>query len=190
MVFAESARARMAHPARGHWGQGPKACGRQDHRRADPPSAGGPGGSRGTPPAARRPAIPRAGPRNRPGQLLDLPQGRPGRCPCLQRNAGKQPALVQKSPPHENPPAILDHSDPSRISQCQGFYTVCLICVCACPDAKLDPPLLGPLEENYTGTRTVARRPPALLSERLISPPCERAMSRAIASPSPVPPSS
>jgi hypothetical protein len=42
----------------------------------------------------------------------------------------------------------------------------------------------------YSGTRTVARKPPALLSERLMSPPCERAMSRAIASPSPVPPSS
>ena len=43
---------------------------------------------------------------------------------------------------------------------------------------------------NYTGTRTVARNPPSGLSPRLMSPPCERAMSRAIASPRPVPPSS
>src|SRR5690348_12095046 len=42
----------------------------------------------------------------------------------------------------------------------------------------------------YTGTRTVARRPPIGLSPRLMSPPCERAISRAIARPRPVPPSS
>src|ERR1700693_4020536 len=42
----------------------------------------------------------------------------------------------------------------------------------------------------YTGTRTVARRPPSGLSSRMMSPPWERAMSRAIASPSPLPPSS
>src|SRR5205085_6543908 len=42
----------------------------------------------------------------------------------------------------------------------------------------------------YTGTRTVARSPPSGLSESMMSPPCERAISRAIASPSPVPPSS
>jgi hypothetical protein len=43
---------------------------------------------------------------------------------------------------------------------------------------------------SYTGTRTVARNPPIGLSPSVMSPPCERAMSRAIASPSPVPPSS
>jgi len=43
---------------------------------------------------------------------------------------------------------------------------------------------------SYTGTRTVTRRPPSGLSPNEISPPCERAMSRAMASPSPVPPSS
>ena len=42
----------------------------------------------------------------------------------------------------------------------------------------------------YTGTRTVARKPPSGLSPSVMSPPCERAMSRAIASPRPVPPSS
>src|SRR5262249_8794828 len=42
----------------------------------------------------------------------------------------------------------------------------------------------------HTGTRTVARRPPMGLSDRTMSPPCERAMSRAMARPSPVPPSS
>ena len=43
---------------------------------------------------------------------------------------------------------------------------------------------------DYTGTRTVARSPPSGLSDSMMSPPCERAMSRAMASPSPVPPSS
>ena len=42
----------------------------------------------------------------------------------------------------------------------------------------------------YTGTLTVARKPPSGLSPSVMSPPCERAMSRAIASPRPVPPSS
>ncbi len=42
----------------------------------------------------------------------------------------------------------------------------------------------------YTGTRTMARRPPCGESPSVMSPPCERAMSRAMASPSPVPPSS
>src|SRR5262249_39186778 len=43
---------------------------------------------------------------------------------------------------------------------------------------------------RYTGTRTVARSPPSGLSDSVISPPCERAMSRAMARPRPVPPSS
>ena len=48
--------------------------------------------------------------------------------------------------------------------------------------------MLAPLD--HTGTRTVARSPPSGLSPNMISPPCERAMSRAIARPSPLPPSS
>ena len=43
---------------------------------------------------------------------------------------------------------------------------------------------------SYTGIRTAARRPPIGLSPSVMSPPCERAMSRAMARPSPVPPSS
>ena len=43
---------------------------------------------------------------------------------------------------------------------------------------------------RYTGTRTVARKPPSGLSDSMMSPPWERAMSRAMASPRPVPPSS
>ena len=42
----------------------------------------------------------------------------------------------------------------------------------------------------YAGMVTVARRPPSGLSPRMMSPPCERAMSRAIGKPSPVPLSS
>ena len=42
----------------------------------------------------------------------------------------------------------------------------------------------------YTGTRTVARKPPSGESPSVMSPPCERAMSRAMARPRPVPPSS
>ena len=42
----------------------------------------------------------------------------------------------------------------------------------------------------YTGTLTTARNPPRGLSPSVMSPPCERAMSRAMASPRPVPPSS
>ena len=38
---------------------------------------------------------------------------------------------------------------------------------------------------KLTGTRTVARNPPIGLSPSVMSPPCERAMSRAIASPKP-----
>ncbi len=41
---------------------------------------------------------------------------------------------------------------------------------------------------DYTGTRTVARKPPSGLSPSVMSPPCERAMSRAMARPRPVPP--
>ena len=41
---------------------------------------------------------------------------------------------------------------------------------------------------RYTGTRTVARRPPSGESPSMMSPPWERAMSRAMARPSPVPP--
>ncbi len=41
-----------------------------------------------------------------------------------------------------------------------------------------------------TGSRTAACRPPIGLSFSTMSPPCERAMSRAIASPRPAPPSS
>ena len=40
------------------------------------------------------------------------------------------------------------------------------------------------------GMRTAARRPPIGLSDRTMSPPWERAMSRAIARPRPAPPSS
>src|SRR5262249_35911096 len=54
-------------------------------------------------------------------------------------------------------------------------------------DSKKSHPAL---ERRYTGTRTVARSPPIGLSESRISPPCERAMSLAMARPSPVPPSS
>ena len=43
---------------------------------------------------------------------------------------------------------------------------------------------------SSTGIRTAALRPPMGLSESVMSPPCERAMSRAIARPSPAPPSS
>ena len=43
---------------------------------------------------------------------------------------------------------------------------------------------------DYTGTRTVARKPPIGASPSAMSPPCDRAMSRAMARPSPVPPSS
>ena len=50
--------------------------------------------------------------------------------------------------------------------------------------------VIGGAVAPYTGTRTVARRPPSGLSDRMMSPPCERAMSRAMASPRPVPPSS
>ena len=39
--------------------------------------------------------------------------------------------------------------------------------------------------KDYTGTRTVARKPPSGLSPRVMSPPCERAMSRAMARPKP-----
>ena len=42
----------------------------------------------------------------------------------------------------------------------------------------------------YTGTLTIARNPPSGLSPSVMSPPWERAMSRAMASPRPVPPSS
>src|SRR5207245_2079140 len=42
----------------------------------------------------------------------------------------------------------------------------------------------------YTGTLTAALNPPIGLSPSVMSPPCERAMSRAMASPRPVPPSS
>ena len=43
---------------------------------------------------------------------------------------------------------------------------------------------------DQTGSRTQARRPPMGLSDSMMSPPWERAMSRAMARPSPVPPSS
>ena len=38
---------------------------------------------------------------------------------------------------------------------------------------------------NQTGTRTLARNPPSGLSPSVMSPPCERAISRAIAKPRP-----
>src|SRR5207237_10039867 len=43
---------------------------------------------------------------------------------------------------------------------------------------------------SQTGTVTVALKPPSGLSDSAMSPPWERAMPRAIASPRPVPPSS
>jgi hypothetical protein len=43
---------------------------------------------------------------------------------------------------------------------------------------------------SYTGMRKVARKPPSGLVVSWMSPPCERAMSRVIARPSPVPASS
>ena len=49
---------------------------------------------------------------------------------------------------------------------------------------------LGLGDPAQTGIRTAALRPPMGLSESVMSPPWERAMSRAIARPSPAPPSS
>lgn len=46
--------------------------------------------------------------------------------------------------------------------------------------------LFGDLPQ--TGSLTVARKPPSGLSDSMISPPCERAISREMARPRPEPP--